>query len=883
MISRLFEVLYKGDRDSRKISMHTLEPLIDYLLNKYPEVTYEELIGHDEFDMHLHSFSEFLHSVYVREQHSSGANFLKIDPELESLSYTEYIDIILKRLFFRGLRVKRVDQLQNWTSRESSYQISFQVHFLKGENWAKLCNRIGRPRFTQLITSVLWYCKDLGALSRMAGARERDRDPTEKVSKRGMYYYWKSWERAPSFFSESPEQLILTILRSQREMKSRLPRNTRGLRKVLSIAKEQDSQLNYHKIFDLTVESRISINVFENTSSFKDVLRFVLSCLGKVFPDPTFGNQENKCKLNSGVRSYLSSNRSEYFNVRTFVYLLDLPSIRWLGKSRAITSIQDRNLRRKLLHAFFKWLFGILIPTIVKSFWYVTEISPEKSSHSSSAFFPHKSWKSLTKLWMENYVKKYLQEVGSKRNGSPKYFNHGFLRLIPKNSDFRPLCVPSDYLKNKDTRSSYYDAYKAYDWNVIRPIRDILRTQQSKFQQTTCPRNHSVRDIFLHISRFKQSLEINGEGLPCLYGVKFDMKHCYDNLNQSKIIEIIEDLFSEEEFLEEYYVRKVNKQKVPYSLHSHMSLIVKRRSQIAELNIFASHSFQDTPRTVLFDSNKTWKFSKGQILDIVKQQVLNSTIELPGNQSLIFKRRRGIFQGNPLLATFCDIVYTELANKLQVSASSSLETILLRLADDFLFLSTEKSDCTKMLNVATSSLTLDYGAYINNEKCSFLDSQQDDKFDFVGLEIELKNLNVRRGRLSCFKLPSRTNGSFDRVLSYLEWNFGVRLGNYLLDLNFTTPRAILDNVRDVLEPTLDIIRKNLPSDMNESLESFVKLTNFFLSVFANLMKRIEKINGDGLSVSELLDLFQDVLYIKLASQQSNVKNLTTLFSSYISR
>lgn len=841
------------------------ESLLHYLLRKFPDLNESNYLNSNELDLHCNTFKKFLESITVVDSLSpviDQHNSHNVNGQLNSLSYSEYIDSILSILYSKGL--KKINQAHLAGTNDLTNKIGFQAQRLKGEDWAKLCNLMGRERFANFIFSVLCYCKRLGIELRIFDHEYTAYTARQHtINKSGMYYHWKSRDVFFSVLRGSPKQLVSKILGDSKGNSFGIPKNSRGLLKILTRAKDIDSTLQYHQLFLQIVPSKSSQNVFENASSFENVFRFVLTCLSKLFPDSTFGDHQNKNKLVACVRKYLRSYRNESFNVWNAITELNIRSIRWIGKSRAVTSTQDYLMRQNILRYFLKWLFEDFINNLVRNFWYVTEVTPSGLSEFGTAFFPHGCWRDLTGIWIDRYKSNYLQDVELDFNANAEMFNHGKLRLIPKYNDFRPLYVPSDYYSNKKQNLSYYEAYKNYDRNVVRPIREILRMQQAKAAKDTCPRNYSIQDVCKHLAHFKHSLKTKMLEIPIMYGMKFDMKHCYDNLNQSKIIEIIEGLFAQDDEQEEYFINRISARKHHCSLHANHYLLILDRSRVGELDILDYPVGKRGQKSILSEGGKNWKFSRAQILDLVKQQILNSTIELPSENHKVFKRKRGIFQGSPLLATFCDIVYNQLADDMYNRLNDPDKSILVRMADDFLFLSTAENDRKTLFEFATSTLALDYGAYINSQKCSWFDSLEENVIQFVGLEIDTKDLSFRRLTSVPYRVPMRMQTSFELILSYLRWNCGVRLSDFLLDLNITTHDGVLNNIRDVLEQTIDCLKEHIPPEIKISMEIFRKTLNFFLELVTKLSRRIAQINGDEFTCSCFLMMFKATIQLKL--------------------
>ena len=94
--------------------------------------------------------------------------------------------------------------------------------------------------------------------------------------------------------------------------------------------------------------------------------------------------------------------------------------------------------RTAFLKGYLWWLFEHLLKNILRSFWYITETSSIVSSELN--YFPQYLWKELYESWVSKYAKNNLVKMPSKiqREQLPC----GKIKLIPKRSSFRVICVP---------------------------------------------------------------------------------------------------------------------------------------------------------------------------------------------------------------------------------------------------------------------------------------------------------------------------------------------------------------------------------------------------------------------------------------------------------
>lgn len=847
--------------------------LIQFLTSNYADISAEKLLEKSEFDESFKEFCDFLKNTIVipgeNVANQRALSELSYQCDFEHQSYNDFINKILHFSMQAGkLKFPGINDVSRSGRTTSNPSLNFQVNVLRDKLWARLCTKIGKTRFIELLTGNNCFMfhpqtKSYACLfESKAGKTKRTK---ELIYNRTMFYRWRWHHKTVELFDSSAEDLTRYIYGIDPTSRN-IPKKYRKVLRLLKMAKNNEKKLKYDFVFANIVQQKTcNLSVFKNSSVFKDVIRFVFVVIDKTFPGEIIGCSHNKKVIRERIVEILSSHRLETFEINFLMSDLLLSTMVCFGKSHILSSAQDKTMRQEMLLKFLIWFFGTYLYKLVKSFWYVTDFNNETvKDHEPSAFYPHAVWNRLSGQWLSGYVEKYLIEI-SDENHIPSKYNHGILRLIPKKLDFRPLCVP---VKHNEERN---DGRRMYDRDIVLPVRDILRNQQRRVDGNSKSRCYSVRDICANLTKFTKSLlEQNSGVVPKLYGLKFDMKHCYDNLNQAKIIECIEKLFEDEDSEEKYYVRHYLQQK-EFSSYRKVFTSISKRKHIVNFNIFDNPP-SPAGRNVYSDQCRTTSFTRGDILDIVKDHVLNSTIEMPQKRGKLYTRRIGVFQGFPLLATFCDIVYNSLVDYVLSPPWNKHESILLRLADDFLFLSTRKDECDQILRMATSKRAIEYGAFINREKCCMVDPENP-VLHFVGLELNIQTMNYRRNKILAYK--THINKSFKKVLSHIEWSFNLKVNDFLLDTTMVTKEAILDNVRDMMSLVFNSVKLQMPKIDNMPSDEVERLKVFILSISRRTLFVIKYLNYDDnylvewvgeVCAQEIKKVFGDLIDIRFLTR-----------------
>lgn len=781
--------------------------LLEYIQTHF-HISSQELFLNDELEANSYQFATFLRDTLVIES-TEHVPLQYSDALIESVSFLEFVDLLSNAVrpsgaLSNGLGSADLDALGK------QVLFSFQSDKLKGAMWAKLCNRIGRRAFAMVILGVSGIF-DAGAPQvslkwQPFGKRQSVENPF-LLSRSRMFYHSKDIKRNFKLLHCSVD-VILTAVVGRPIVPGKVPKKLRILYRLLETAKRREMLLDYSKM-RMQIESMrpLSSTVFDNCTPVKQVIRYVLIVLNHLFPPKcTFGTH-NAALISRAVVDFIKLHRYERFDVATLVGSMKITGVPWLGKTEAITSVQDHSLRTELFKKFLAYVFGTMICTLVRALWYVTE--NQAVYGDANSFFPSRVWKALTKNWLNTYRDRFLERIESVQSVSdlkPEQLeNLGILRLIPKKTDLRPLCVPCTRVPlggdGKDERTKKI----RFSQERVRPIRDILRFQQARFlkQYPKSPVGFfSVANVGKKILEFMNHAFKKSDSVsPEVYGVQFDMRHCYDNLNQLKIIACIDELFSFDSPQEEYFVRNVTSHSSNCGKYRTSINVISTRADIHMLDVSRNERLMSR-KDVMTDGSRLTKYNKSDVLDLVRSQVIDPVVQVLELDGQFYKRTRGVFQGFPLLATLCDIVYNSLVEKVILLGVAHRESLFVRLADDFLFLSLHKKDCVKVFDNANSERAQDYGAYINKDKVKFIDCHEPDlsSTSFVGLEIDVRALCVKRGPAPPIKIPQRSQISMKSSLEYLVQSMAQRLLEFLIDLDFVPIDGAIDNLESIFEP-----------------------------------------------------------------------------------
>lgn len=747
---------------------------------------------------------------------------------------------------------------------------NFSVNHLKSAPlWNIVYNILGDRRCAHMILNTKCFIRTAQGNVQLFGNTSplNKTDGGRSISKRRSFQRTRRTVFVASLLPKDIDEILEQITSTPRNTKN-TPKRYRSLSALIGKIVQNDCKLNYQHLFDhFELQKDTNFEAFfNNTWSVKEVTRFVLSIIGHLFPAETWGNQKNKAIAAKKIAGFIQMSHYEQVSVADLTTSFQLTAIDWLGKSRKITSRQDWSSRVNLFSHFLIWFFETVVNSILKAFWYITD-SPSLFESGKVFYFPHFRWHQITQQWLKKYILSNLVRISKEQMKESLYvhkFNFGFLKLFPKAADLRLICVPSKIpWKCFDMGMSSYGTFEhfAFLQDFVTPTRTILNylILQKHGNTQNRPICSSKVDVASAILRYRNNLLQKHSILPKIYIVKFDMKHCFDNLSHDKIFECLDELLDYGSN-KVYFVRQL----AEYSMSGRMKklrTIIKDDTQLKDFNLFSLDSRNMATNSkagqqVLVDKNKTAKFSKEELKDFVRAFVSETKMIHEDN---FFERKRGIFQGFPLLSTICELVYNKLTDILH--CHTDMESLILRVVDDFMVMSTLADVCSNIATLIHSKAFEQYGAFVNTDKTMIIDGTIKRKLsiEFIGLKIGTKTLDISRNAHNHFTSLQLIK-SPKKVFKYLKWLFNGLLPTYSLSLEFHLKFQVLRNVEESQASVLNaFVNKYISLSKDNITIDNIAVKVFLLEILEASIMKFQ--NANKLNVSHIiLDEEQCCLY-----------------------
>ncbi|QLG73287.1 hypothetical protein HG535_0E03710 [Zygotorulaspora mrakii] len=538
------------------------------------------------------------------------------------------------------------------------------------------------------------------------------------------------------------------------------------------------------------------------------VIRFLIVVLEKLIPEEMFGSKSNKSEIFSKLSKMLELNTTVTLEFQELFHKLRLKDFAWLRCDTMHFSKCDFEISSKLLSFFVAWLFRFLIPRVITTFFYCTDVS---ANTGEVLYFRHDTWNSVSLPFLSKYFKDHLIQNAVCRNHDSylvSAYNHARFRIVPKKArgEFRVITVP-----HKGADEEEYTAFKDNFRRAIVPAQCVLEYLRNK-RKTFFKKLYSSNHIASHIKEFRISLLRKYERIPTLYYMKFDVDSCYDSVPRKKVFHVLQELLKNE---------------TGFVIRS-QTVFNPSNSSSRTLNV-VNGSKKPALGEIYVDNVTTKYFTSNEILEIIKLELFKTSLLYAGK---CYLRKDGLFQGASFSALLVDLLYDDLLLENKVfHERAQEESLILRLADDFLFITTNRPQILEVKELVQNGF-IDYNVKVKVEKLVYVDQQTPfESVNFCGLNISTTDLNVWKSEdtLNSSRFLSHTiKKNYNQLLRFFE--MGLSYGTTDLELNSVS--IVLNQLRAITKTTARGYAMSLKSK-DISLELFA---HFFDALYCCAIK-----------------------------------------------
>ncbi|XP_078435925.1 telomerase reverse transcriptase [Wolffia australiana] len=466
-------------------------------------------------------------------------------------------------------------------------------------------------------------------------------------------------------------------------------------------------------------------------SEQKEVVSFIWAAVRSIVPVDLLGDHANWRSLRKNIAKLVRLRRFETVTLSQCVDHLQASKFSFLSKTpddyhyHCQGSKEDwRVLRDKLFRSWIYWFFSHLVVPLLAANFYVTEI--ECGKHEAF-YFPKPVWsdmqgRTLTWLKEQNYKPvdmKFFSEVARSRP-----FGFSRVRFVPKERGMRlvaNLGAPSKArLYSKGRKNFLFRSVNS----ALHDVHAVLKKIKLDLPQMLGASVFDYNDVYEVLYEFLAKLKNGSSSTPNLFIVVADVSKAFDSINQDRLLDVMKDVIKSEEYLLRRYAQVVCTKKATRTRYSSVCISQNEEQEIenALTSIRSSSS-----HGILTDQGVLRRVNRSEIHHLLHEHVKLNILRL--GQELCLQKS-GISQGGLISSLLCSFYYGHLERSVilpfleKIPSFPKPQYTLLRLVDDFLFISTSKEQAGAFFSRLRRGFR-EYNCYMNSEKFGL-------NFDFSG-------------------------------------------------------------------------------------------------------------------------------------------------------
>lgn len=415
----------------------------------------------------------------------------------------------------------------------------------------------------------------------------------------------------------------------------------------------------------------------------------------------------------------------------------------------------DMRKRTDLFLEFLYYIFDSILIPLLRSNFHITESAVHKNH---LFYFRHDVWRAMAEPAMTTIKLNLFKEIDTqkaKRLLDARTLGFSQIRLLPKATGVRPITNLRRRMTNlKNGRVVLGRSINS----VMTPVFSILDFERKRQPSLIGSAMFSVGDMYPKLKYFKRR---QGNLSGSFYFAKVDAKACFDTIPQREIISFMAEVVSQDE----YRIARHSEIKAssPFFHQGLEDATFKPARKFKSVARAASDfdQFAGIVEASLASGKKNTVFVDGivqqpqkaeEALDLLEEHVARNVIKI-GKK--FFRQTSGIPQGSIVSSMLCNYFYAELERE-QFHFLKHDESILLRLIDDFLLITTNQDHAQEFLQIMHDGVGK-YGVSVNRTKslANFdtminghkVPQQPHDKaFPYCGNMIDTKTLEITKDR-----------------------------------------------------------------------------------------------------------------------------------------
>jgi telomerase reverse transcriptase len=614
-----------------------------------------------------------------------------------------------------------------------------------------------------------------------------------------------------------------------------------------------------HKTKSSTERSHLDANTDQSflahATPAAKVAGFCRAVLLSILPRDTFGTgcdgQHNWTTMLRHVDSFIKMRRFETLTLHQVCQRLRLNCIAWLcPRGTAIArkmSQPERKKRLELLWELVYYVFDSYIIPLIQSNFYVTESGPRRNH---VFFFRHDVWRKLAEPNLSMLKQGLYQELTRKEVRlllGAKSLGYSNVRLLPKDQGTRTITnLRRRMMTVQKGRRVLGPSINAQ----LAPVFSALNFERNAKHELLGSAIMSVGGLHEKIVRFKTTLDPTQK----LYFVKVDIQSCFDSMPQGKLLEDVTAIVDNVSYRAGKYAEtKVAGYKMVRTLFAGIARPADEHAVFSEL---AAAGIASTKKGRVFSEvgfQKIW--GKHQLLGLIREHLQNNIVKIGKKH---FRQKEGIPQGSVLSSLLCSLFYTGFEQD-SLPFLNAQNSLLVRLIDDFLLISTDKTSAQQFLTTMVQGNEA-YGIAVNPQKTlvnfeatagqhKIPRCQQHDSFPYCGLKINTQTLQISKDRQPkdaqvsnglTVEVSKKAGLAFTRKVRH---SFMQQMKRMLLDGNLNNQEQLLSNMLEAYAETalkMHAYIRCMPPRQRPRADKLVQVVEGLLQMGLRCSQRVDR-------------------------------------------
>lgn len=482
---------------------------------------------------------------------------------------------------------------------------------------------------------------------------------------------------------------------------------------------ENHDRLDYHRILerfcplpDKYKELPLS-DLVKSYCSSVTITKFCEAVFNKLLPAEFWGHVKNQeYFLNHTLPTICTLRRHDRFPNHRLVFGLRLKHMKWL-QTDDTNSRHDTALLEQRVLSTLRWWIQRYLWELLPRVCYATDT--EFLGKQEIVYYRNPVW-----ALIRNHALKSLHQY-QRLSNPPESLPVSQLRLLPKATGVRPIATLhcSDVSDQKSANSLLTDAFTVLS-HCINPEDSFGAGMQGMHE--------------LH-ARYREFLLKNSTKQ--LYFASVDIRHCYDNIQVEHLLQLLEEkIVTQPEYLiQKYFVMFPNR-------------TIKKRTIVGRPGDYTPFAQglqgwqKEFDNGVFIDGVQQIVVSSKDVVDSIRKHFETNTVVVKGKYGdRFFRQIKGIPQGSIISTISCNVYYGDMEKRLRVESKDFSESLLSRMMDDFLLITTDSSEREKFYSQMSKGIP-SRGVEIHPDKTQ-LSQDDDETFPWCGFLFNIKTGEVR--------------------------------------------------------------------------------------------------------------------------------------------